>query len=321
GLHIPNDIENSDDIVESPILLPDVVFTIGSADIATTQAAAPTSTQTLVSTQSSTPTPASTTATTQAAAPTSSATTTPPPTTTTQTPRNYDEAVLYCCQQEHASQEEKIKSMCIVESLALQPIAITDSQGIEHNALTSPYIINKLVSSHQHIKPIIPKKRLYSDMADKGALCVQCLPEVVSDLKNFINMSPYNTLLSQRNYVEISERVCNLLNSDWEFFPQFRFFSAMVLAGAILINTGNNQAIILNTIEVYGRTKPVDVFCEAFGKIKGSALPTSMPPTAIQTRYPGLWTTTLMTPAPGNLKHWWLISFVSLVLMMILLLF
>ncbi|KAI8335541.1 hypothetical protein BC941DRAFT_515043 [Chlamydoabsidia padenii] len=131
---------------------------------------------------------------------------------TSDTPRNYDEAVLYCCQQEHASQEEKIKSMCIVESLALQPIAITDSQG---------------------------------------ALGVQCLPEVVSDLENFINMSPYNTLLSQRNYVEISEHVCNLLNSDWEFFPQF--------PGAILINTGNNQAVILNTIEVYGRTKPVDI--------------------------------------------------------------
>ncbi|KAG1038875.1 hypothetical protein G6F43_012616 [Rhizopus delemar] len=75
----------------------------------------------------------------------------------------------------------------------------------------------------------------------------------------------------------------------------------MALAGAILVNISNNQAVVLNTIEVYGRTKPVDVLCEPFGKIKGSAQPTSIPPTAIRTRYPGLWPTTLASSEGSKL--------------------
>lgn len=208
-------------------------------------------------------------------------------------PRSYDEAVLYACQQQHVCDEEKIKTLCLVDSLSLQPIAITDQQGTEHIALTHAQVVNKLVNTHESIKPILTSKRSYSDMIDKGALCVQCRTEATDGLENLLLMSPYTTLLSQQNFVEISDQVCHFLNSDWEFFPQFRFFSAMALAGAILVNVSNNQAVILNTIEVYGRTKPVDVFCEPFGKIKGSAQPTSIPPTAIRTRYPGLWPTTL----------------------------
>lgn len=183
----------------------------------------------------------------------------------------------------------------------MKPIAITDQEGTEHNALAHPCVISKLVKSHDSIKPILPSKRRYLDMLDKSSLCVRCVPEATPGLENLLLVSPYTTLLSQRSFVEIPEHVCHLLNSDWEFFPQFRFFSATVFAGAILINIPKNQAAILNTIEVYGRTKPVDVFSEPFGKIKGSAQTTSMPPTAIHTRYPGLWPTTLMSSEGSKL--------------------
>ncbi|KAG1143956.1 hypothetical protein G6F37_002825 [Rhizopus arrhizus] len=183
-------------------------------------------------------------------------------------PRFYDEAVLYSSQQQHVYDEEKTKTLCLVDSLALQPIAITDRQGTEHIALTHPHVANKLVNMHESIKPILSSKRRYSDMIDKGALCVQCRTEVTDGLGNLLLMSPYTTLLSQRNFVEISEQVCHLLNSDWEFFPRFRLFSAMALADSILINVSNNQAVMLNIIEVYGRTKPVDIFCEPLGKLK-----------------------------------------------------
>lgn len=155
-----------------------------------------------------------------------------------------------------------------MDSLALQPIAITDRQGTEDIALTHPHVANKLVNVHESIKPILCSKRRYSDMIDKGALCVQCRTEVTDGLENLLLISPYTTLLSQRNFVEISKQVYHLLNSDWEFFPRFRLFSAMALAGAILINVSNNQAVILNIIEVYGRTKPVDIFCGPLGKLK-----------------------------------------------------
>ncbi|KAH8548428.1 hypothetical protein BGW37DRAFT_411825, partial [Umbelopsis sp. PMI_123] len=52
--------------------------------------------------------------------------------------------------------------------------------------------------------------------------------------------------------------VCALLNKDWEFHPQVKYSSAMVPAGAILLNTRNKQAAMINTVEMYGRTKVVD---------------------------------------------------------------
>lgn len=44
--------------------------------------------------------------------------------------------------------------------------------------------------------------------------------------------------------------------------PQIKFACVQVLAGAILLNTISGEAILLNTIEVYGRTKNVDIHRE-----------------------------------------------------------
>lgn len=101
-------------------------------------------------------------------------------------PRSYDEAVLYACQQQHVCDEEKIKTLCLVDSLSLQPIAITDQQGTEHIALTHAQVVNKLVNTHESIKPILTSKRIYSDMIDKGALCVQCRTQVTDGLENLL---------------------------------------------------------------------------------------------------------------------------------------
>lgn len=258
--------------METPVIRPDTTFTIDPTDIIDSSLSQP------ISHGSTTKTPASTHPSSDALA-----------------PRTYDEAILHSCQQQHASDDEKIKTLCLVDSLALQPMAIIDQQGVEQNVLTHPSIGTKLVDQHECVKPIIPSKRRYADMMDKGSLCVSCQPEVTDGLENLLHMSPYSSLLSQRQYVEISERVCNLLNSDWEFFPQMRFFTAMAFAGAIFFDATRNQALMLNTVEVYGRTKPVDIFCEPFGKLKGSVQRTSIPPTAINTRYHGLWPTTLNT--------------------------
>lgn len=65
-----------------------------------------------------------------------------------------------------------------------------------------------------------------------------------------------------------------------------KYFCAQVLAGAILINERNSQAIIVNCVEVYGRTQSVDAHREAFGLKKGVPIKTSLPNE--NSRYPNL---------------------------------
>ncbi|KAL1936244.1 hypothetical protein VTP01DRAFT_378, partial [Rhizomucor pusillus] len=91
---------------------------------------------------------------------------------------------------------------------------------------------------------------------------------MVTSLENLFAASPYSKILVQRHYVPLADDVWALLNKDWEFYPQAKYFSAMVLAGAILVNTSNKQAVMVNTVEMYGRTKTVDRHRETFGKLK-----------------------------------------------------
>ncbi|KAI8061565.1 hypothetical protein BC940DRAFT_279576 [Gongronella butleri] len=51
---------------------------------------------------------------------------------------------------------------------------------------------------------------------------------------------------------------------------------------------------MMNTIEVYGRTKAIDVHREHFGVVKGHMIKTSLPPPT-PIRYPDVWPTTLAT--------------------------
>lgn len=83
----------------------------------------------------------------------------------------------------------------------------------------------------------------------------------------------------------LSNELCNLANHDWRFHPQAKYYVAGLFAEAILFRTDNHQAIIINTIEAYGRGKTVDIYREIFGMWKGTAVETSLPP-AFSIRYP-----------------------------------
>ncbi|KAG1456420.1 hypothetical protein G6F46_002310 [Rhizopus delemar] len=104
----------------------------------------------------------------------------------------------------------------------------------------------------------------------------------------------YGKLLQQRQYIELSDELCRLANHDWRYHPQIKYFVAQLFAGAILFNTDNHQAVILNAIEAYGRKKTVVIHREQFGVKKGTAIDTSLPP-AFKTRYTDVWPTTLNT--------------------------
>jgi hypothetical protein len=85
-----------------------------------------------------------------------------------------------------------------------------------------------------------------------------------------------------------------LLNQDWQFLPHLHYVSAVVLASSLLVNNKNGQAIIANTVEVYGQQKTIDIHREPFTVSKGQPATTSLPP-SIQTPYKNVWPVTLLT--------------------------
>lgn len=71
-------------------------------------------------------------------------------------------------------------------------------------------------------------------------------------------MSPYRLLLSQQEYTPLTDDMSELMNRDWRHYPQVKYFTAVILAGSILLNTKKSQAVMINMVELYGRTKIVD---------------------------------------------------------------
>ncbi|KAF9273476.1 hypothetical protein BGZ68_001486 [Mortierella alpina] len=97
------------------------------------------------------------------------------------------------------------------------------------------------------------------------------------------------------SYVELNDDICELLNRDWRFSSQLRFAYSKIVSGCILLNKRNNQAIIANTVEVYGRTRMVDAHREPFVVRKGRPVANSLPP-SVNITYKDVWPVTVMAP-------------------------
>jgi hypothetical protein len=60
--------------------------------------------------------------------------------------------------------------------------------------------------------------------------CSRCLTNYPLALEAVILQSPYKTLLNTRSFVELSEDLCELLNTDWRIYgnmKQVAYFSIM----------------------------------------------------------------------------------------------
>lgn len=119
-------------------------------------------------------------------------------------------------------------------------------------------------------------KRQYDQ--SNNTLCIQCTSKNHKDIEQLIATSPYKSLLSQREYVPLTKELCELMNRDWKHYPQIKYFTAVIMAGSILLNTNKSTAIMINTVKIYGQTKAVDCHCESFGTYKNGAHMTSLPP-------------------------------------------
>ncbi|ORX46299.1 hypothetical protein DM01DRAFT_1364442 [Hesseltinella vesiculosa] len=68
-----------------------------------------------------------------------------------------------------------------------------------------------------------------------------------------------------------------------------RYACSRLLAGIILMDTSNGRAVIVNSIEVFGRRRSLDAHRESFRVKKETMAPTSLPPET--TRYRNVWPT------------------------------
>ncbi|KAF9966037.1 hypothetical protein BGZ73_001169, partial [Actinomortierella ambigua] len=195
----------------------------------------------------------------------------PAPATADSTPqmRDYNDAVLYSCNQTHVSDAEKQRTLNIVDALELRPFAMKDSDRAEQTAWP---MFRSLPSC------LLVKVKLFQTCPSPG-------------LEYVLSISPFSASLQRRKYIEIDKGVCELFNRDWEFSPQLRFACPKILSGCLLFNNQNGQAIIVNIIEPYGRTRLVDAHREPFIIRKGQPLANSLPP-SITTPHKNAWPTT-----------------------------
>ncbi|KAI9485214.1 MAG: hypothetical protein EXX96DRAFT_1487 [Benjaminiella poitrasii] len=108
-------------------------------------------------------------------------------------------------------------------------------------------------------------------------MCIECTPKANNNFHYLFRISPYAKLLQQRQYVPLTDEACKLMNMDLEFHSQVIFFTAVTFAGTIIVNTKNNEVIMLNTVEMYGMTKLLNHHREPFGKLKNGIHSRSLP--------------------------------------------
>lgn len=152
---------------------------------------------------------------------------------------------------------KKIKTLVLIDFLSLQPFSITDLEGANQYALAHQHAISNLLHDNKNVRFIPPQKRRYDDFANSDSSSCKCSPLVANDLENLSYTSPYRKFFTERKYIELTSEICELPNKDWDFSPQDKFFSSKLFSGAILENKINKQAVMINTIEIYGRIKHV----------------------------------------------------------------
>ncbi|KAF9986004.1 hypothetical protein BGZ75_002302 [Mortierella antarctica] len=203
------------------------------------------------------------------------------------------EAVLSACHRSFVSDEDKIPTIVMADWLGLVPFSLQDVLGNSQYALAHPSVISGMNQSQNQYsvqQPDLKKRRVKLDHGqDKGGV-----EETIGGLRDTLRLSPYATVLLSRTFIEMDAGAGHILNEDWDLRPQYRYACAKMLAGSILLDSRNGQAIMVNTIEVYGRTPMVDAHRERLRTIQDVATVTSLP-NPLWTRYKDIYPISIPT--------------------------
>lgn len=181
----------------------------------------------------------------------------PPPDPTRR--HSFTESIIHACQSMEASEEEQSKNEWIIAKMQLEPIALIEdndsTQKAEFNAITHSSNAKRMAGKRFICEPIMPSRT-------KLHKSYHCSEIATTTLAHLLHSSPLRTILMQRQYFELNDQVCQMLNTDWEHVPQIKYACAQVLAGSILISEKSGHAVLVNTIEAYCRCRSVDIHRE-----------------------------------------------------------
>lgn len=196
--------------------------------------------------------------------------------------REYDHAVLHACEATDWGRDEQQRVLSIMDSYKLRPLSLTTESHGEANALTHQSHLPRL-NSTMNVCPSPARKRIREE---------PILPSISSSLYSVLASGPYAKLLLQDNYVEMNDELSTFLNDDWTIDPQMRYACSRLLAGMIMVHSPTGKAVIVNSVEIYGRQRVLDSHRESFRVKLDTTSPTSLPPHKCY--YANVWPTTLL---------------------------
>ncbi|KAI8075077.1 hypothetical protein BC940DRAFT_265819 [Gongronella butleri] len=204
--------------------------------------------------------------------------------------RDHRAAILHAL---HLSEDDTAlgkQTVGIVDALGAIPVALVDENGVETNLLGAPVAISSLLGKQERGMDLTivpsPKKA-------KIDIELQSTHKLPWQLEALLHRSPVRSLLADNEYTEMNDEAASLFNQDWLMQPQMRYFAARALSGAIVVDVHSGSAILVNTIEVYGRSFMVDAHHERCNNKKGFAAPSSNPPE--RSRYKDIWAITMQS--------------------------
>jgi hypothetical protein len=201
--------------------------------------------------------------------------------------RDHDHAIIHALDQVEDTPEHKSQTTKIMNAVGLEPVAIIDSENVECNLLGKPSVIHALELKQKRGLTLTiatnPKKNKVEDTLSPRRMAMPIDLDLV-----LRNSFARNALESNMNrFMKMTDDAVNLLNQDWLLRPQMRFFAAKVLTGAILVNPISSIAILINSIEVYGRSSLVDAHHERCLNKRGIPAVSTNPP--VNCRYKRIW--------------------------------
>ncbi|CAO3591759.1 unnamed protein product [Absidia cylindrospora] len=147
-------------------------------------------------------------------------------------------------------QEDKI----MLSKLGRWVPLVYEIENQQHGLLTSPSSASLLLQNQLATgfwrSPI-------NDVSEKAADTPDASDYLVHHIKN---TSKAARALENTKHEEMTTQICNILNQDWLQYPQLRYCTSQLLAGAILVEKG--MTIILNTVEPYARDTQLDAHHE-----------------------------------------------------------
>ncbi|GAA5796574.1 hypothetical protein HPULCUR_001947 [Helicostylum pulchrum] len=72
----------------------------------------------------------------------------------------------------------------------------------------------------------------------------------------------YSSIIKYSDYIEVNQTILDLFNRDWKNARHYSLACLQSLVGAILVE--NNQILLVNCIEIYGRKPSIDIHHERF---------------------------------------------------------